>query len=66
MPNFPALHELADQQGVTLNALATQLGLPVSQVASWLIGLAAVPDPLVDTVAAALGVHPAAVRHHSR
>ena len=66
MSDFPALHVIADQRGLSLNALATRLNLPVSQVATWMIGLAPVPDPLVDAVAAALGVHPAAVRDDDR
>ena len=65
MPPFGALHVLTEQQGVSLDALATDLSLPVSQVASWLIGLAPVPEALVAAVAAALGVHPIAVRDHS-
>ena len=65
MPQFGALHVLTDQQGVSLDALATDLGLPVSQVAFWLIGHAPVPESLVGAVAAVLGVHPTAVREHS-
>jgi hypothetical protein len=65
VPEFAALHELTDKHGISLNALATQLRLPVSQVASWMIGMAPVPTDLVDRVARALGVHPSVVRSHS-
>ena len=56
MAQFGAFQVLTDQQGVSLDTLATDLGLPASQVAPWLIGLALVPEALVAAVAAALGV----------
>jgi hypothetical protein len=56
MPKYVALHSMVADRGTTLHGLATDLDVPVSQVAYWMAGWEPVPASLLSRVAAALDV----------